>query len=265
MKSLLALVALAVAFAQAPKFDVVSIKPSHPDVGSGVSSRGGPGTRWPGVWTCQNMSLHNIVWIAFNLRSQQLVAPDWMHEPRFDITVKIPEATTREQFYAMFQDMLADRFGLKVHRESKEVQGYELTVGKNGPKFRESTSEPPQGPPPVPQRPTLGADGFPVVTPGSNGVNITNNRARGQWLRAKIDRLVRDLDNAVDKPVIDATGLTGLYDLALYWVVDPMRPEAGGPTIFSALQDQLGLKLESKKVMLPVVVVDHAERVPTEN
>jgi uncharacterized protein (TIGR03435 family) len=265
MKSLLLLAGLAVASAQPPKFDVVSIKLSPPDAGSTVTSGGGPGTRRPGVWTCQSMSLHNIVWIAFNLRSQQLVAPEWMHEPRFDITVKIPDGTTREQFDEMFQNMLADRFGLKVHRESKEVQGYELTVAKNGPKFKESTSEPPQGPPPVPQRPVLGADGFPVLTPGINGFSITSNRARGQWFRTKIDRLVRELDHAVDKPVIDATGLNGLYDLSLYWVVDPMREDAAGPTIFGALQDQLGLKLESKKVMLPVVVVDRAERVPTEN
>jgi uncharacterized protein (TIGR03435 family) len=265
MRSLLVLVALAVDHAQPPKFDVVSIKLSPPGAGSTVSSGGGPGTRRPGVWTFQRMELHNIVWIAFNLRSQQLVAPEWMHEPRFDITVKIPEGVSPEQFYLRFQDMLAERFGLKVHRESKEVQGYELTVAKNGPKFKPSTSEPPAGPPPAPQPPTLGADGFPVVSPRMTGVNIMRNRARGQWLRARIERLVRNVDSAVGKPVVDATGLNGIYDLSLYWVVDPMQPDAGGPTLFGALQDQLGLKLEAKKVMLPVVVVDHAERVPTEN
>jgi uncharacterized protein (TIGR03435 family) len=94
MKSLLLIAGLAVAHAQSPAFDVVSIKPSAPG-GSTVSSRGGPGTRTPGVWTCQNMSLSNIVWIAFNLRSQQLAAPAWMNEPRFDITAKIPEGATR--------------------------------------------------------------------------------------------------------------------------------------------------------------------------
>src|SRR5215510_14863912 len=154
MKSILLLAALAVAHAQSPAFDVVSIKLSPPAAGSTVGSRGGPGTRTPGGWTCQNMSLYNIVWIAFNLRSQQLVAPDWMNEPRFDITAKIPEGDTREEFYLMFQKTLAERFGLKVHHDRKEVQGYELTVAKNGPKFKESGAEQPKdAAPPVPQPP----------------------------------------------------------------------------------------------------------------
>jgi uncharacterized protein (TIGR03435 family) len=266
MRSILLFASLAVTYAQSPAFDVVSIKLSPPDAGSTVGSRGGPGTRTPGVWTCQNMSLHNIVWIGFNLRSQQLEAPDWMNEPRFDITAKIPEGATREQFYLMFQNMLVERFGLKFHRNQKEVQGYELTIAKNGPKFKESGPEPPKdAAPPVPQPPSLGPDGFPLAIPGISGVSITRNRARGQWLRAKMERLVRDLDNQVGKPVVDATGLKGTYDLSLYWVPDSMRPDAGEPTIFGALQDQLGLKLESKKVMIPVVVVDHAEKVPTAN
>jgi len=212
------------------------------------------------------MSLSNIVWIAFNLRSQQLIAPEWMNEPRFDITAKIPEGTTREQFYLMFQQTLAERFGLKVHRGEKEVQGYELTLAKNGPKFKESSAEPPKdAPAPVPQPLKLGPDGFPLVTAGISGVNMANNRARGQWLRAKMERLVRDLDNAAGKPVMDATGLKGTYDIALYWVPDATRPDAGEPSLSDALQSQLGLKLESKKIMLPTVIVDHAKKVPTEN
>jgi uncharacterized protein (TIGR03435 family) len=266
MKALFCLAALAVASAQPLKFDVVSIKLSPPEAGSTVSSGGGPGTRRPGVWTCQSMSLHNIVWIAFNLRSQQLEAPDWMKEPRFDITAKIPDGATREQFYTMFQDMLAERFGLQVRHRQKEVNGYELTVAKNGPKFKESDPEPPKdAAPPVPRGVELGADGYPILPPGISSVSQTRNRARGQWLRAKLERLVRELDYAVGNPVVDATGLTGMYDLSLYWIPDPMRPDADGPTIFKALQDQLGLRLEAKKVMLPVVIVDHAEKLPTEN
>jgi uncharacterized protein (TIGR03435 family) len=212
------------------------------------------------------MSLHNIVWIAFDLQPYQLQAPDWMHEPRFDITAKVPEGATRAQFHVMFQNMLVERFGLKFHRSQREVQGYELTVAKGGPKFKESgPPPPPDAPRPVIQRPTLAADGYPTVTPGISGPNTIGNRARGQWLRAGMERLIRDLNYEVGKPIVDATSLTGMYDLALFWVRDPDRPDSTGPALFGALQDQLGLKLESKKVTIPIVVVDHAEKLPTEN
>jgi uncharacterized protein (TIGR03435 family) len=224
------------------------------------------------MWTCQNMSLRNIVWIAFNLGSQQLVAPEWMNEPRFAITMKIPEGVTREQFYHMFQNMLVERFRLKFHRDRKEVHGYELLVAKNGPKFKESVPEPPKeaavtSPPltPAQLRPTVAPDGYPVPPPGVVGAAIMNNRASGQWFRVAIQKLVTELDYQTEKPVVDATGLTGKYDLAMRWVPDTTRPDGDGPSLFTALQDQLGLKLEAKKVTIPIVVVDHAEKTPTEN
>ena len=80
-----------------------------------------------------------------------------------------------------------------------------------------------------------------------------------------MERLARELDSQVEAPVVDATGLKGMYDISLYWVPDSTRPDADGPTIFSALQNQLGLILAPKKVTIPVVVVDHAAKVPTEN
>ena len=84
------------------------------------------------------------MWIAFDLRSQQLVAPDWMNDQRFDITAKIAEGATREQFHQMLQNTLVERFDLKFHRDQKEVQGYELVVAKSGPKLHESNPEPPK-------------------------------------------------------------------------------------------------------------------------
>jgi uncharacterized protein (TIGR03435 family) len=266
MRWILLLAGLAVAYAQSPEFDAVSIKAAAPAGGS--SSSGGPGTKTPTVWTCQNLTLHNIVWIGFNLRSQQLVAPDWMHEPRFDITAKIPEGTTHEQFYLMFQKMLADRFDLKVHHTQKEVQGYELTIAKGGIKFKQSGATPANSEAPA-ESPTMRTDtnGFPVPSPGSSGYIITSSRAGGQWLHEKIDPLIRLLDSVVDKPVVDATGLAGTYDFSLHWVPDRMQTDAAldGPDIFVALEKQLGLKLTPKKVSIPIVVVDHAEKLPKEN
>jgi uncharacterized protein (TIGR03435 family) len=179
MRFVFLLASLVIARAQTPAFEVVSIKIAPPDAES-VSSGGGPGTRKSGFWTCQNMTLHNIVWIAYNSRHEQLVAPDWMRDVRFNITAKVPEgATTRDQLYPMLQYMLAERFALKVHREQREVQGYELAVAKNGPKFKESGPEPP--PPPDPGPPSLDAKGYPILRSGVSGPNRAGNRARG-WV-----------------------------------------------------------------------------------
>jgi uncharacterized protein (TIGR03435 family) len=234
------------------------------------------------------MSLSNIVSIAFDLRAQQLHAPDWMSDERFDITAKVPEGATRDQFHPMLQSMLVERFGLKFHHEPKEVQGYELVVARGGPKFKGSAPEPPKdaapadGSRPGPDgffRAAPGADGYPVLPLGVPGVWIMNNRGRAQWFRIGMASLAANLSTHVDKPVKDATGLDGKYDISLYWVIDPMRmtappplggdsmpaTEVAGPSLLTAVQQQLGLKLEPKKVTIDVVVVDRAEKLPTEN
>jgi uncharacterized protein (TIGR03435 family) len=220
------------------------------------------------------MTLWNIVLIGFDLQPGQLVAPDWTKEPRFNIMARIPKGATREQFFRMLQNMLIERFGLRFHRDQKEVEGYALDVGKSGPKFKESGPEPPKdaATPEEPRprtgtRPSLGPDGFPEAAPGLSGLWISANRARGQWLSAPIEKLATALAYHLGKPVVDATGLNGKYDLRLYWVPDPdFAPHPGGPALFAALQDQLGLKLEAKKkIPIPVVVVDRAEKLPTDN
>jgi uncharacterized protein (TIGR03435 family) len=286
MKTLILLASLAVASGQTLSFEVASIKPSPPPDGTGMSvySRGGPGSKDPGMWTCHNMSLSNLVSNAFQLRAKQLIAPDWMDQQRFEITAKVPDGATKEQFSQMLQNMLIERFGLKFHREKREVQGFELVLAKNGPKFKESEPEPPKdvaadpARAPQPMRPNLGADGFPTMPPGQSGMIMMNNRARSQWMRTSMDSLAVNLAYQAGKPVNDGTGLKGKYDVALYWVPDSMRTtsapsggelappaEVAGPNLFTALQEQLGLKLDPKKVTIEVLVVDHAEKLPTEN
>ncbi len=272
MKALLVLVVAASVFAQSPAFEVASIKASPPGAGSRVSSGGGPGTKEPGTWRCESMTLKNIVAIAFNVRYDELVAPDWMNEPRFDITAKVPKGATREQVNPMLQNMLIERFGLKYHQERKEFQGYQLVIAKNGPKFKESAPEPTpetttsEAAAPRAATPTLGSDGFPIVAPGVSSVITIGGRGRAQLLRASMQRLVINLSRWLSAPVTDNTGLTGQYDLSLYWVgSDPTGPGPEGPSLLDAVQSQLGLKLEREKVLMPIVVVDHSERIPTEN
>jgi uncharacterized protein (TIGR03435 family) len=248
LTALLLLAALAAAQAQPVRFEVASIKPSAPgDMSS--SSRGGPGPRDPGRWMCRNLSLRNLVTTAFDLRPFQLSAPDWLDNEHFDVTAKVPAGAGKEQFSEMMQDLLVDRFGLRYHRESKETQGFELVIAGSGPKLDRKA--------PVPE-------GFSPMPPGMAGMMTDGVRTRSQWLRTPLDRFAAVLSHFAGRPVVDATGLTGRYDLALYWVSDA-QPDAGGPDLFTALQEQLGLKLQPKKVVVTVLVVDRMEKRPTEN
>jgi uncharacterized protein (TIGR03435 family) len=274
--------------ADMPEFEVASIRPAPP-MGTGpvsVACTGGPGTKDPGLFTCQNMSLSNLVLIAYHLDYFRLSAPDWMTPMlMFNISAKIPPNTTREQFELMMQRLLADRFKLSVHHENREMTQLSLVVAKNGPKFREAAeTSPPKGGgdeataavPPV--RPTLDKDGFPAFT-GRPMSTFMNGKARLYQPRMKMQALAGSLQNQVRAPVTDATGLTGEYEINLYWVTDaglrahapadrggdPQADDVAGPTLTQALQEQLGLRLEPKKGQVDFVVVDHAERVPTQN
>jgi uncharacterized protein (TIGR03435 family) len=274
VRLVLLLAALAAAQAQPVRFEVASIKPSPDAAGMIVTCRGGPGSRDPGLWTCQYLTLSNLVANAWDLRFDELKAPAWTNDVRFHITAKLPSGATREQFREMQQNLLIDRFGLKFHRERKEVQGYELVVAKNGPKFREKAAGPakPTTPgddrSPIQTRASMGADGFPVLPPGMSTA-VMQNRARAAWNGLTMDSIARMLAGYAGKPVVDGTGLHARYDISLYWVTAPPTDEASAghaaPDLFTALQQQLGLKLEPKKLIIDMLVVDHAEKAPTEN
>jgi uncharacterized protein (TIGR03435 family) len=176
------------AYAQtAPKleFEVASIKPSPPPpagVGSVVFCRGGPGTNDPGLYTCGNINLSALIGTAYRVPYYRLSAPDWMQMTRFDVRAVVPEGTTKEQFTTMLQNLLADRFRVVVHRESREIQRYELVVAKNGPKFKEAA--PPAskdvntagltGPP------ARDKDGYPIIGL-RGGMAIMYDKARAYW------------------------------------------------------------------------------------
>jgi uncharacterized protein (TIGR03435 family) len=280
-------------------FDVVSIRPSEPPKGNGmrVGARGGPGTPDPIRFTCENCSLSNLVTQAYTIRSYQLSGPRWLNTERFDIVAKIPEGATREQFRLMQQNLLVERFKLAVHQEQKEMSIFELVVAKNGPKMKESEPDTPtnaspngNGPessarPPVgPPRVTTDKDGFPIFPPGVGPiVMVVNGRARIRGNNESMEHFAGILSNRLGKPVIDGTGLKGKYEFTLSWETDSLAmqrtlppfldgqpvPGSGdgdsGPTIFSALQQQLGLKLIQKQGPVAVLVVDHIEKMPTEN
>ncbi len=253
------------AVVQAQSFDVASVKP-HPQSGDGrirVMMNGGPGTPDPGRLNYENVSLKGVLTKAFDVRSYQLTAPDWAESERFDITATIPQGTTKEQFGVMLQNLLAERFKMTYHREKKELPAYALVVGKNGPKMK------------VSEKPAAGGTSMRMM-PGKATMNATG---------VSMSQLVDMLANQVDRPIVDGTELTGKYDFTLEFAPEMRNmpgfmsgrgvvPGEGGgpvvegesaPSLFTAVQEQLGLKLEPKKAALDLIVVDHLEKTPTEN
>ena len=275
--------------ADGPSFDVVSIKPAVSPTAGGTPLRvrvgctGGPGTTDPGLVNCSFVSLADMIVSAYGLERYQFTPADWMVTGRFDITAKIPAGTTREQFLLMQQRMLAERFKLVLHHEQKEMALYELTVGKSGVKLKESAPDAASQPeePGVMPKFSMGKDGFPSFPPGRTGMIGLNGHFRWTAVNVFLPDIVKTISNQLGRPVVDATGLKGKYDVDLYWAQESMgrgglataAPEGAlpaaeidsGPTILSAVQNQLGLKLESKKGPVDMVVVDHAEKVPSEN
>jgi uncharacterized protein (TIGR03435 family) len=186
---------------------------------------------------------------AYGIKDYQVEGPDWLSTEHFDVSAKFPEALpkdpekSRAAYQAMMQKMLADRFKLVVHREEKKFSVYGLIVTKNGMKFKE------------------------VPDSGSHGSNSDNGHYTGTCV--SMDTLAEFLARKAELPVLDMTGLKGFYDLKLDLIPQPPQPgdppDSPGETISIALQEQLGLKLETRKAPIEVVVVDHAEKVPTEN
>jgi uncharacterized protein (TIGR03435 family) len=190
-----------------------------------------------------------------------------MDTERFDIRAKVPEGATKEQFRTMLQNLLGERFKLTVHYENKQMTVYDLVTGKSGPRFKESADAPaktPATPAPADGGPKLDADGFPILPPGVSQI-VVKGRARRQTTNETMDKFVTFLSNQVGRPVADATGLKGKYDIALAWSVGaPSTGDEPGLSIFTAVQD-LGLKLVPKTATVEMLVVDHAEKLPAAN
>jgi uncharacterized protein (TIGR03435 family) len=261
-----------------PAFDAASVKPAPPPDGRGgrrVGMGGGPGTDTPGRINFENIGLGAIIGKAYDVKYYQISGPAWFESERFNIVATVPPGSTPEQFRLMLQNLLADRFKLALHKESREMQIYSLGIAKNGPRLKKATPDPPPDANDAADKEPMGGgaklapDGYPVPRPGMTIMSTPagprarlSNKEHMEWLAGM-------LSGQLGRPVIDATGLTGEYDISLYWV--PQRPDSiaaddpSGPDLIAALQQQLGLKLEPKKGPIEVLVVDRAEKIPTAN
>jgi uncharacterized protein (TIGR03435 family) len=241
--------------------------------------------------TFTNVSLGDLIQAAYDVKAYQVSGPGWIESARFDIEAKVPAGATKEQSRLMMRSLLADRFKLVLHHSEKEASIYALLVAKNGPKLRESAKAPaddPNAPPPPDGPPGKRMQGAPR---GGTSMRITAGRMSIVSNATTISNFLGALASQLDRPVVDMTGLTGTYDITLVFAPDSagMRakmaamgvapppgadggaagnssPDADAPaSIFSALPDQLGLRLEARKGPLDMLVVDSIQKTPTEN
>jgi uncharacterized protein (TIGR03435 family) len=266
-------------------FEVASVKPSAPGWERGGvyfgPPRGGPGTPDPVQITWTYARFRGLLMTAYGLKTYQITGPAWLDTERYDIVAKVPPGATKQQVNVMWQNLLAERFGLRVHHEPKEFQVEELVIARGGSKLKDTAWDPatplPPGPPQRKDGELLSPGAVVTIFPGPNAK--AHMAAKAQPLSKLADMLGNDLR----RPVLDKTGLTGLYDFNLDYRIDlsgfplppgapapsPDAPTAGasdpGPDFAAAVQQQLGLRLVAGRANLDVLVIDKAERVPSEN
>jgi uncharacterized protein (TIGR03435 family) len=228
--------------ALAHSFDVVSIKPTPPTVRSIAIET------TPGRFLAKGATLSFLLQYSYGVQEFEIMdGPSWIQSDRFEIEGKFEGEDTPARMTAMLRDVLADRFKLKFHRETKQLPVYELIVGKNGPKLSDA------GPATKGKEPRFAPAAGRLV--GSN-----------QTMPALAGVLTRGLR----RRVLDRTGLKGHYDFVLQWTPDenqtppirpsPTPPDPNGPSIFTAIQEQLGLQLKSARGPVEVLVIDYAEK-----
>lgn len=232
------------------QFEVASVKANH--AGKDFPAMHSD----PGRFTATNMTVKALLAVAYGIRQDQISGgPAWTDSEGYDIAAKAEHAVGREEQQRMLQALLTDRFKLKIRRDTKDVGAYELVVAKSGPKLHRAKE---------------GEKSFRRFGLGKLGLQA-----------GTMEQFARLLSGALGRTVVDRTGIVGEYDVNLEYTPEgyhpkppepiseksshePPPPDPNGPTIFAALQEQLGLKLESRKAPGEVLIVEHAER-PQQN
>jgi uncharacterized protein (TIGR03435 family) len=227
----------------APAFEVASVKRNN------TSEPGRQGALFresinttQGSVTLRNVTLKSCIKWAYGLQDPQISGPDWIAVERYDIVAKSSGPTSEERLRAMLKVLLAERFKLVVHREAKSLTVIVLGLGKHSPKLQESGS-------------------------GDAGT-LRPDRGRIIARNTSMAELAAALSDPLRSPVADETGLTGRYDFVLDYsslVPEPGQPPDEIAATIAVVEQQLGLKLEARKLPAEIVVVDRADKMPTEN
>ena len=223
-----------------PAFEAAATKPADPRaMGFAIFAKS------PLEYELRNCSLLQAIETAWGLPEYAIAGPPWLDSVRFTVVAKLPAGSPRNDAPGMLQTLLADRFQLRTHTETREVPGYGLTTAKGGAKLA----------PPGPQSKMRGRGYSPVSVDCGECTMVD---------------FIGMLTRSLGLPIEDETGLTGTYDISLRWT--PAVPPGGsgeapapGPSVFNVLEDQLGLKLAARRVAAAVLVVDGANRGPSGN
>jgi len=266
--------------ASGAEFEVASVRPAAADAPAGI-----------GVHIDRSqvrlgrVTLKELLGIAYRLPPQRIVGPDWLGEPRFDIVAKIPGGVPATQVPDMLQALLASRFQMKSHRESKEFSVYALVAGKDGFKGQPAATDP------AAERPRsfdVNAGGSPAGAGGDlgNGASFALQNNRLEVRHLTMEGMASLLTRLSDRPVLDATGISGAYDLALDIAPEDFTPIMiraavnNGTTLppaalrmldsasldpFSNGLHKAGLGLDSRRAQLETLVIDSIQKTPTEN
>jgi uncharacterized protein (TIGR03435 family) len=193
-----------------------------------------------------NVSLKQLIERAYNVKDYSLAGPDWLDSVRLDIVAKPPAGSEKDQLQPMMRALLIDRFKLQTHREPKTLSAYALLVAKGGTKL--SPSGEPKG------KSSTDSEPGKLIAKGATMVKLADF-----------------LSGRLELPVVDKTGVDGAFDFTLNWTPDPTTendrpdPNSSAPSLFTALQEQLGLRLQKDKLPIQILVVDHVEKEPVEN
>jgi uncharacterized protein (TIGR03435 family) len=216
-------------------FEVASVKRSAAGSGSGSNMRLDPGRL-----TCVGVTLQALLALAYNVKNYQISGPGWLDTERYEIAAKFPAATPVDRVGQILQALLVERFHLAVRRESRDMPVYVLVADKDGFKLKETE---------------IGPSG--------------TSSSPGKMTATKISmpRFAEFLSSQVDRPVLDLTGIRGIFDITLEWARDANAAADTGPSpdIYTAIRQQLGLKLEMRRTPVEMLIVEHADKTPVEN
>ncbi len=236
---------MTIPLAGADQFEVASVKPNRSATGETAPRE--KITASPGSLTMQSVSLQACIKWAYGLRDFQISGPGWISSEKYDIAAKSTGPATEQELRLMLRALLADRFKLKTHTETKDKPVYALVVAKNGPKLHRALDE----------DPSFGPVGGELVFRNFSMPDLADRLSSRPF--------------KLDLPVLDRTGLEGRFDFVLKLATGPdelkhtLEGMEQGPSILVFFQDQLGLKLESRKGPIEMLIVESAEKIPAAN